>query len=108
MQTPFEILEVAEDAGDEAIKKAYLKKVKECPPERQAEAFQRIRKAYEAIQTDKQRRQYRLFHVEQPDFDGLLRQALKPGAAQRPDADLLAGALAESVLAEFLKTSAKS
>jgi curved DNA-binding protein CbpA len=108
MQTPFEILEVAEDADDDAIKKAYLKKVKDYPPERDKEAFQRIRTAFETIQTDKQRRQYRLFHVGQPNFDALLRQALKPGAVQRPEADLLVGALAESVLADLLKAPVSS
>ena len=108
MQTPFEILDVAEDAGDEAIKKAYLKKVKEYPPEHHVEAFQRIRIAFEQIQTEKQRRQHRLFHHEKPDFDRLLRHALKPGAVQRPDADLLAGALVEAALADLLKISVAS
>lgn len=103
MQTPFEILGVDEDTDDAAIKKAYLAKVKEFPPEHQAEAFQRIRVAFELIQTDKQRRNYRLFHVDRPDFDTLLRQALRPGAVARPEADLLAGALAESALADLLK-----
>lgn len=104
MQTPFEILEVPGDADDEAIKKAYLKKVKECPPERGQDAFQRVREAFEAVQTDKQRRRYRLFHAAPPDFDALLKQALKPGPAGRPEADLLAGALAEAALAELLQT----
>ena len=104
MQTPYEILAVAEDADDEAVKKAYLNKVREYPPERHAEAFQRVRRAFEQIQSDTQRRKHRLFHHAKPDFDRLLRQSLKPGAAQRPDADLLAGALAEAALAELLKT----
>ncbi len=108
MQTPFEILEVAEDAGDEAIKKAYLKKVKEYPPEHNVEAFQRIRVAFEQIQTEKQRRSHRLFHHGTPDFDRLLRQALAPGAIQRPDADLLTGALVEAALDDLLKTQTPS
>lgn len=103
MQNPFEILEVAEDADDAAIKKAYLKKVKEYPPERQAETFQKIRSAFEAIESDKQRRQYRLFHAETPDLASLLKQALKPGPAQRPEVDVLVGALAETVLADWLR-----
>jgi len=108
MQTPFEILGVAEDADDAAIKKAYLAKVKEHPPEHQAEAFQRIRAAFELIQTDKQRRNYWLFHVDRPDFAALLRQALRPGAVVRPEADSLAGALAESALADLLKPQTPS
>jgi DnaJ-class molecular chaperone len=101
MQTPFEMLEVAEDAGDDAIKKAYLKKVKEFPPEHNVEAFQRIRAAFEWIQTDKQRRKYRLFHHETPNLERLLRRALTPVAIQRPDADLFADALAEAVVADL-------
>lgn len=108
MQTPFDILGVNEDADDAAIKKAYLSKVKEHPPEHQAEAFRRIRAAFELIQTDKQRRQYRLFHVDQPDFDVLLRQALRPGVVNRPEADLLVGVLAESALADLLKARTPS
>ncbi len=108
MQTPFEILDVAEDANDEAVKKAYLKKVREYPPEHHVEAFQRVRGAFELIQTEKQRRKYRLFHVEKPDIDDVLRQALAPGAVQRPDADVLAGALAESALDDLLKTAASN
>lgn len=100
METPYEILEVAEDAGDEAIKKAYLRKVREFPPEQQ-EAFQRIREAYEYIATDKQRRQYRLFYRGQPDAAVLLKQALKPGKTERPDAATLIGALAEGVAAQL-------
>ncbi len=108
MQTPFEILEVAEDANDEAIKKAYLKKVKEYPPEHNVEAFQRFRNAFEQIQNEKQRRNHRLFHREKADFDCLLRQSLVPVAVQRPDADLLAGALAEAALDDLLKIQASS
>ena len=103
MQTPFEILDVAETATDETIKKAYLKKVKEYPPEHNVEAFQRIRSAFELIQTEKQRRKHRFFHHEQPDFDSLLRNALRPNAIQRPDGDLLVSALAEAAINDLLK-----
>ncbi len=104
MQTPFEILDVADNADDEAIKKAYLKKVREYPPEHSAEAFQRIRGAFELIQTDRQRRKYRLFHHEKPDFQNLLRQSLRPDVFQRPDANTLLGALTEGVINGLLKT----
>ena len=106
MQTPFEILDVDEDANDESVKKAYLRKVKEFPPEHNVEAFQRIRGAFELIQTEKQRRKYRLFHHETPDFHRLLRRSLRPGTFQRPDADILAGALVEGVIDELLQTQA--
>ncbi|MDD5037200.1 MAG: DnaJ domain-containing protein [Methylococcaceae bacterium] len=98
MQTPFEILDVAEDASDEAIKKAYLKKVRENPPERNVAAFQQIREAYERIRTEKQRREFWLFHHEKPDFQALLRRSLHAGVPERPDVGSLTGALTESVL----------
>ncbi len=106
MQTPFEILDVADDANDDAVKKAYLNKVREYPPEHSAEAFQRIRGAFELIQTDKQRRKYRLFHLEKPDFQYLLRQSLRPSVFQRPDANTLLGALTEGVIDGLLKSQA--
>jgi DnaJ-class molecular chaperone len=106
MQTPFEILDVADDADDEAVKKAYLKKVREYPPEHSAVAFQRIRGAFEMIQTDKQRRKHRLFNHEKPDLQNLLRQTLRPGVFQRPDANTLLGALTEGVIDGFLKSQA--
>lgn len=96
MQTPYEILEVAADAGDDDIKKAYLRKVREFPPEREGAAFQRIRDAYERIATDKRRRQYHLFDRGMPDVEDLLARALKPGRPVRPDAATLIGALAEA------------
>jgi curved DNA-binding protein CbpA len=104
MQTPYEILDVAEDANDESIKKAYLGKVREYPPEKNAEAFQRIRDAFEKIQNDKQRRKYRLFHHEKPEFEALLGRSLCPAAFLRPDAEIFIGALAEGAVDELLKT----
>jgi curved DNA-binding protein CbpA len=103
METPYELLGVDEDADDAAIKKAYLRKVRECPPEQNAEAFRRIRDAYEHIGTDKKRREYRLFHRAKPEVSALLRQALRPGTPERPGAAALSEALAEG-LAESLSS----
>lgn len=98
MQTPYEVLEVDETATDEAIKKAYLRKVREFPPERDAEAFQRVRAAFESIETDKRRREYRLFHRDPLEPSALLRLVPKPsGGLERPDAAALIGALLEGV-----------
>ncbi|CAI8892024.1 J domain-containing protein [Methylocaldum szegediense] len=108
METPYEVLDVEQDAGDEAIKKAYLRKVREFPPERNAEAFQRIRKAYELIETDKKRREYRLFHREKPDVSVLLRRVLRPGRPERPDADSLIRALTEGLAEHLSETHADS
>lgn len=102
MLTPYELLEVAEDATDEAIKKAYLRKVREYPPERDAEGFRRVRAAFELIETAKRRLEYRLFNRAEPDGAALLRLAAKPGEPRRPEADLLIGALIEGLADDLI------
>jgi curved DNA-binding protein CbpA len=81
---PFNVLGVAETADDAAIKKAYLQKVREHPPERAPERFQAIRTAYEAIKTRRDRLSYRLFEHETPDPARLVASALQMGARRRP------------------------
>lgn len=66
MITPYEILEVAEDADDSLVKKAYLGMVRRYPPERFPDDFQRIYRAYELIKTEDDRLAYRLFHCALP------------------------------------------
>ncbi len=99
MKTPFDIISVSEDATDETIKKAYLQKVREYPPEQSPEQFQTIRTAFEAIKTQKQRLKYRLFHHEPPSLAALLERALQPepGKQQRPTPALFTQTLAESL-----------
>ena len=52
---PNEILGVAANAPDEEIRTAYLGKVKEFPPERAPEEFERIRDAYETLRDPRRR-----------------------------------------------------
>ena len=75
MQTPFEILRVSEDATDTEVKQAYLQQVKQSPPDRAQEQFQRIHAAYETLKNRKGRVEYALFHAGDADFDSLLEQA---------------------------------
>ncbi len=97
MKTPFDILDVPEDATDEAIKKAYLKKVRQYPPEQAPTQFQTIRIAFEAIQTRHQRLKYQLFHHEPPSLDALLERVLQTGEPQRPTEEILTQALADAL-----------
>jgi curved DNA-binding protein CbpA len=97
MKTPFDLLEIAENATDEAIKKAYLQKVRQYPPERAPEQFQAIRAAFEAIKTQEQRLKYQLFHNEPPSLNALLAHAQQRGTPQRPTIELLTQALAQSL-----------
>ena len=50
-----EILGVAANAGDAEIRAAYLRKVKENPPDRAPEQFERIRDAYELLRDPRRR-----------------------------------------------------
>ena len=85
MANPFDLLGVTETADDDAIKKAYLQRVREHPPERDPDRFQAIRAAYEAVKTRRDRLRYRLFHQETPDLAELVAAALQPkGSHRRP------------------------
>jgi curved DNA-binding protein CbpA len=75
MKTPYQILEVAEQATDTEIKQAYLQKVKLNPPDRDNETFQQIHSAYETIKNVTSREKYALFNYPEADFDALLDQA---------------------------------
>jgi curved DNA-binding protein CbpA len=54
-EDPREILGVAPSAGDEEIRAAYLRQVKENPPDRSPAAFERIRDAYEILRDPRRR-----------------------------------------------------
>ena len=75
MKTPYEILDVSEQATDSEIKQAYLQKVKLNPPDRDHEKFQQIQRAYETIKNVTSRENFALFNYPEADFDALLEQA---------------------------------
>jgi hypothetical protein len=50
-----EILGVPANASDEEIRTSYLAKVKEFPPERSPEEFERIRDAYDTLRNPRSR-----------------------------------------------------
>ena len=50
-----EVLGVPLNAGDEEIRAAYLRKVKEHPPEQSQEEFEKIRDAYETLRDPRRR-----------------------------------------------------
>ena len=75
MKTPYDILEVTEQATDSEIKQAYLQKVKLNPPDRDHEKFQQIHHAYETIKNVTSRENFALFNYPEADFDALLEQA---------------------------------
>lgn len=63
---PYVELEIARDAGQEEIKRAYFLAVRAHPPEREPEVFRRIRAAYEMINTAERRANTDLFLIQLP------------------------------------------
>lgn len=61
MLNPFTILNIDASADDEAVRSAYLQAIRQSPPDRDPEGFQRIRQAYEAIRDAEKRLALRLF-----------------------------------------------
>ena len=49
------ILGVTPEAGEEAIRAAYLRKVKEHPPEKSPQEFEKIRDAYDMLRDPRRR-----------------------------------------------------
>jgi curved DNA-binding protein CbpA len=93
MSDPYLILSVAPDADDATIQAAYLAAVKTCPPERDPQRFEAVRRAYEAIRTRKDRLAQALFDAEPPTLSDLLERAAPTGGPGRPSADLFAAVL---------------
>jgi len=61
---PFAVLGIEADADEEAVRAAYLQKVKEHPPDRNAEAFERVRDAYASLRDPKGRLRRSLFSAD--------------------------------------------
>ena len=53
--SPAEILEVAPEAGEEELRAAYLRKVRQYPPDRTPAEFEAVRAAYETLRDPRQR-----------------------------------------------------
>ena len=61
---PREVLGVNEDASEEEIRTAYVRKVKEHPPDRSPEEFERIRDAYDSLRDPRRRMRDRLLSAD--------------------------------------------
>lgn len=81
MSDPYELLGVAADADDDAIRRRYLELVREFPPERNPEKFAAVRAAYEALKDIDIRLKRRFFERgKQDSLDVLIEEA----ACRRP------------------------
>jgi curved DNA-binding protein CbpA len=63
-EDPRAILGVAAEAGEDEIRAAYLRKIKEYPPERAPAEFERVRDAYELLRDPRRRAEHLLFGGE--------------------------------------------
>jgi curved DNA-binding protein CbpA len=63
MSDPYEVLGIAADTDDEAIRRRYLQLVREFTPEKAPEKFAAIRQAYESLRDLNTRLRYRLFEA---------------------------------------------
>ncbi len=76
MKTPYEILEISEQASDEQVKQAYLAMVRRYPPELKPHMFQKIFSAYDLISSEEKRLAYRLFHSQMPSPEDIAEHLL--------------------------------
>ena len=97
MTDPFDLLDVEPSADDETIKRAYLAKVRDFPPDHAPDEFQAIRAAYEAIKTEKARIAFALFHRPCVDIASLWRDLVGDPPPQRPDSTLFKQMLTETL-----------
>ncbi|MBP7637640.1 MAG: hypothetical protein KBA18_07170 [Kiritimatiellae bacterium] len=58
---PYLVLDVPETATDDDVRRAYLQKIRDFPPERTPDEFQRVCDAYALIRTEQDRARLRLF-----------------------------------------------
>ena len=66
MTDPYDILGLDRQADDTAIRRAYAGLVRQFPPEREPEAFRRIRAAYEQLRDPESRTRLSLFLLQPP------------------------------------------
>ena len=86
-KTPYEVLGVRQAASFDEIRKAYIEKVRQFPPEKDPENFKKIRQAYGFLKDgeNKRRLDLSLFHeisglevdtAEDPDFAALFKSCI--------------------------------
>jgi curved DNA-binding protein CbpA len=61
---PRSVLGIPRGAGDAEIRAAYLRKLKEFPPDRSPQKFEQVRDAYELLRDRRQRFRYFVFSVD--------------------------------------------
>lgn len=86
MSDPYQVLGIARGADDAAVRAAYLACVRRHPPERDAERFAAVRRAFDAVSSERLRLEHDLFNREPPNVEGLLHRLQTHSSPRRPDA----------------------
>jgi curved DNA-binding protein CbpA len=74
MNDPFEIMGLAQGAGDDEIRSRYLQLVREFPPDRAPERFAQVRAAYDELRDPIRRLETQMFSLDTHDsFEALAR-----------------------------------
>ncbi len=89
MSDPYQVLGITRGADDAAVRAAYLAGVRKHPPERDAERFAAVRRAFDALSTERLRLEHELFDREPPTLEGLLHRLQADFSARRPSATAL-------------------
>jgi curved DNA-binding protein CbpA len=61
---PYQVLGIGPEASGEEIRAAYLRKIRQHPPEGDAAAFERVRDAYAELRDPRERTRRRLFEED--------------------------------------------
>jgi len=67
MSDPYQVLGLAADSDDGAIRRRYLELVRQFPPEKHPERFAAVRQAYESLRDLNTRLRHRLFEAGRND-----------------------------------------
>ncbi|MBN1602925.1 MAG: J domain-containing protein [Chitinispirillaceae bacterium] len=106
MRNPYTILGVSDDSDDEIIRKAWLAKVRQYPPETAPEKFKLISKAYEQIKTRRDRIRHILFstdvYVDTP-LEALTSEVMNVSSRNIPALDTLKTTFSRSFHSVYIK-----
>ncbi len=89
MSNPYHLLGIDRNADDAAIRAAYLRAVQLCPPDRDAERFAALRRAFDALATYRLRTANALFDKDPPTLNAMVHLLESGATPRRPEAATL-------------------
>lgn len=96
MSNPYQLLGITRDADDATVRAAYLAAVRISPPDRDAERFAALRRAFDAVSTHRLRLSHDLFDTAPPTVEGALHLLESGFSPRRSDAATLLRVLKDS------------